>query len=121
MTITVAAHPMNSLIFVSDPAGGVVPEWERDKSILSTRSCISVICYPEQDGPTQITLGPRVEVDPRTPAAFEGILETPHRAVVIHTVDQQILMKSAVRSGRTRIAIWLSHPRWPERVTIGLD
>jgi hypothetical protein len=112
---------MNSVIFVSDLAGGIVPEWERGKPILSTSSCISVICYPEQDGSTQIALGTKSEIDPRTPAAYEGMLETPHRAVIIHTVDRQVLLKSAVRGDRTRIAIWLSDPRWPERVTIGLD
>lgn len=40
-------RPMNSLLFVSDRNGGIVPEWA-DKQILWTPSCISVAWYPRE-------------------------------------------------------------------------
>src|SRR5262249_10605559 len=72
MSSSTTIRPVNSLIFVSDPAGGAVPDWIRGALILSTPSCISVGCYPEQDGPTQVVLGKRQDVDPGDPPAFEG-------------------------------------------------
>lgn len=113
-------RPVNSLIFISDPAGGVVPEWIRDVLILSTPSCISVGCYPEQDGPTEVALGEAKEVDPGFPPAFEGDLATPNRAVVVSTVERKSVLESRVPEMRTHIRIWISHPRWPEKIIVGL-
>jgi hypothetical protein len=121
MTIKKSVSPVNSLLFLSDPDGGQppVPVW--GAQIQSTPSCISFICFPEQDGPTEITLGAKHEVDPGTSPAFEGDLETPHRAVIVSTVDQKTVMRMDVPGMRTHLCIWLSHPRWPEKIWIGLD
>jgi hypothetical protein len=113
-------HPVNSLIFISDPAGGVVPEWVRDVLILSTSSCISVRCYPEQDGPTEVVLGGAKGVDPGSRPAFDGNLETPHRAIAVSTVEGNSLLQSKVPETHTRVRIWVSHPRWPDKVIVGL-
>ena len=112
---------VNSLVFISDPAGGVVPDWIRDVLILATSSCISVGCYPEQDGPTEVILGKAQEVDPGVRPAFNGELETPHRSVVVLTVEGTTVLRASVPKTVTRVRIWVSHPRWPERVIIGLD
>jgi hypothetical protein len=113
-------RPVNSLIFISDPAGGVIPEWIRDALILSTSSCISVGCYPEQDGPTEVILGGAQEVDPGFPPAFDRDLETPHRAVIVSTVERNTILQSKVTTMRTRVRIWVNHPRWPDKVIVGL-
>ena len=116
-----SVRPVNSLIFVSDPAGGAVPEWIRGALILSTLSCISVGCYPEQDGPTQVVLGKMQEVDPGDHPAFEGDLETPNRTVVVSTVERTTILQAKVTNARTHVRIWVSHPRWPDKVTIGWE
>jgi hypothetical protein len=73
------------------------------------------------DGPTEIILGNAQEVDPGKANAFEGMLETPQHAVVITTVDSDRSFLSLDVSGLlTRVRIWHSHPRWPDKVTIGL-
>jgi hypothetical protein len=113
-------RPVNSLVFISDPAGGVVPEWVRDALILSTPSCISVGCCPEQDGPTEVILGKMQEVDPGFQSAFDGDLETPHRTVTVSTVERNTILQSKVTATRTRVRIWVSHPRWPDKVIVGL-
>jgi hypothetical protein len=112
-------RPVNSLIFVSDPAGGDVPEWIRDASILSTSSCVSVGCYPEQDGPTEVILGKAEEIDPGFQPAFDGDLATPNRAVVVSTVERKIVLESKVPEMRTHVRIWINHPRWPDKIIVG--
>jgi hypothetical protein len=119
MSTSKKIRPVNSLVFISDPAGGVVPEWVRNALILSTPSCISVGCYPEQDGPTEIILGKMQEVDPGFQPAFDGKLETPHRAVAVSTVERSIILQSNVPQMRTHVRIWISHPRWPDKIIVG--
>ena len=118
--LKLSISPMNSLLFLSDISGGEppIPVW--GAQIQSTPSCISFGCYPEQDGPTEISLGKRQEVDPGTAPTFEADLETPHRVLIISTVDDKTVMKMDVPNTRTPVRIWLSHPRWPERIAIGL-
>jgi hypothetical protein len=120
MSTSKQIRPVNSLIFISDPAGGVVPEWVRDKLILSTPFCISVGCYPEQDGPTEVVLGGAREVDPGSPPAFDGDLETPRRAITVSTVEGHNILQSKVSETRTRVRVWVSHSRWPDKVIVGV-
>jgi hypothetical protein len=120
MSMKLSIAPMNSLLFLSDPDGGEAPIPVWGAQILSTHSCISFACYPEQDGETEISLGARRELDPGTPPVFEGELETPHHAVIVSTVDQKTIMRMDVPGNRTHVCIWLSHPRWPKEIIIGL-
>ena len=114
-------RPANSLLFISDPEGGSPPVPIRGPMILATPSCISVACYPEQDGPTEIILGAAREVDPGSKPAFNGDLETPNRAVVVSTVERETVLESDVADTRTHVRIWLNHPRWPDKVVIGVE
>jgi len=121
MQNSATVRPVNSLVFISDTRGGEVPEWIRDKLILSTATCISVSCYPEQDGPTTVCLGPLWQVELDEQSAFDGFLETPNRAVIVSTVDQKTVVEAKVPKTRTHVRIWVNHPRWPDKVTIGLE
>jgi hypothetical protein len=114
-------RPVNSLVFVSDPDGGSAPVPMRGKMILSTPSCISVRCYPEQDGPTEIILGKARDVTPGQQPAFEGELETPSCSVVVSTAERETVLEAVVSKTRTLVRIWLSDPRWPDRVIIGWE
>jgi hypothetical protein len=113
-------RPINSLLFVSDPNGGVAPIPVWGAMILSTSSCISVACTSEQDGPTEVILGNASDVDPGHPPAFDGALETPNRAVVVSTVDDQTVLKANVPTSETHVRVWINHPRWPDKVIVGL-
>ena len=117
MSKSAKVTPPNSIIFISDPNGGQAPYPVRGARILATPSCISVICYPEQDGPTEVTLG---EVTSGDDLAFEGDLETPSRAVVVSTVEREVVLEVAVPKTLTHIRIWMNHPRWPDRIIVGL-
>ena len=64
MYSAIKIRPVNSLLFLSDLKGGKDPTPVRGPMILSTPSCISFRCYPEQDGETEIVLGDGRELDP---------------------------------------------------------
>jgi len=121
MPSSIKIAPINSLIFISDSRQGQVPYPVRGAMILSTSSCISVGCYPEPDGPTEIVLGKLAEVDPGGSPAFGGDLDTPNGHITVSTVDRKTILDAAVPGKRTHVRIWLSHPRWPERVIIGWE
>jgi hypothetical protein len=121
MAVSTKISPVNSLVFIHGPRGWISPLPVDGKLIWSTPSCIATACFPEVDGPTEIILGNAQEVDPGKAIAFEGMLETPQHAVVITTVDSDQPFLSLDVSGLlTRVRIWHSHPRWSDKVTIGL-
>jgi hypothetical protein len=49
------------------------------------------------------------------------MLETPGRAIVISTVTAETVMKTIVPGQRTRVRIWVNHPRWPDKIIIGVE
>jgi hypothetical protein len=75
----------------------------------------------EQDGPTEFVLGPTREVDPGDRPAFDGQLETPNCAVVVSTVERELLLSENVPTKRTRVRIWVNHPTEPDKVIVGLE
>jgi hypothetical protein len=113
-------RPVNSLLVISDPDGGIppIPVW--GALVLSTSSCITVGCSSEQDGPTEVVLGDASDVDPGHAPAFDGDLETPNRVVVVSTVDDQTILQANVPTSKTHVRIWINHPRWPDKVIVGL-
>jgi hypothetical protein len=113
--------PPYSLLAILDPNGGQAPDPVRGAQILSTPSCITVACFMSQDGETKVALGPDREVDTGRVAAFDGMLETPNRAVVVSTVECEIVLELPVPNTRTRVRIWVNRPKEPDDVVIGLD
>src|SRR5262245_36546058 len=96
-------RPINSLIFIADPDGGEPPIPKRGARLQWTSSCISVVCCPEQDGPTEIVLGESAEVDPGFERAFAGDLDTPNLTVVVSTATYEKLLEAAVSDARTHV------------------
>jgi hypothetical protein len=120
MYLATKVRPVNSLLFISDPNGGEPPIPVRNTRIRSTSSCISVSCSSEQDGPTEVILGMAQEVDPGTDPVFDRDLETPNRAVVVSTVERETVLEAKVPGKRTHVRIWVNHPRWADKVIVGL-
>jgi len=113
--------PLNSLVFIHGGRGDVSPLTIWGAQISATNSCVSVVCYPEIDGPTELVLGDVSEVGLERPADFETILRTPDHTVIIQTVDDQTVMTLPTAAKLTALKIWRSHPRWPEIVTVGIE
>jgi hypothetical protein len=120
MSQSTRVSPPNSIVFISDPNGGVAPRPVRGALILSSPSCVSVGCKMEQDGPTMFVLGRAPEVDPGGRPAFDGLLETPNQAIVVSTVERESLLADNVLTKRTRVRVWVNHPTEPDKVIVGV-
>lgn len=120
MAVDVFITPINSILFISDTDGGETPEITRGTSIWKTSSCVAFATYPEPDGETHLILGAIDEVQPDRAADMDTVIATPNRRLIVETSVQEIVFDIPVPSSRTRIVIWLSHPRWPEEVRIGI-
>jgi hypothetical protein len=117
-----SVHPINSVLFISDTDCGTVPIMpNRDATAWSTESCVSFRCYPEQDGPTEINLGPVRDVDPGGVPVFNGEIETPTGKLLVWTVDDETVLEAAAPGPRTRLRIWMDDLRWPEQVIVGYE
>ena len=117
----ISFRPVNSIIFISGLDGGDAPYPVWGAQVLATPSCISIACYPEQDGPTTIALGDMQEADRGAPASFEATLETPGGSVIISTADQQTILRKPVNKDKVRIRIWLNHPKWADDIVVGIE
>lgn len=113
--------PVNSLLFIEDIGRGALPVPVWGAKILSTPSCISFACFPEQDGLTELAIGPSSEIEPGPLLVFEGDLETPSRKIVLSGVEIESVLSVDVSHQKTKVRIWYSHPKWPDKVTISVD
>jgi hypothetical protein len=64
-------------------------------------------------------LGPATELDPGEPPAFDGMLATPNRAIVVSTVERATVLETCVPDTRTRVRIWVDEPVEPDKVVVG--
>lgn len=120
----VAIRPVNSIVSVHGGGDFDVPSenFEPKVSLVAASpSCLIVGLFPEIDGPTQLHIGAAKDVDPGWAEAFAGMIETPAHALIIDTVDEELVHRQEVPSKTTAIKIWLSDHRWPEHVFIGID
>jgi hypothetical protein len=46
--------------------------------------------------------------------------ETPSHAVVVWTVEDEMVLSAKVPDAETRVRIWVNHPTEPDKVIIGL-
>ena len=113
--------PSNSLVIVSGGGPVDVPEDKPIEPVAASPSCLLVACMPEVDGDTELTMGSAAEVDPGYAPGFVGQLQTPRLRILVETVDDEIVFDQPVRSAVTQVRIWFSHPRWPDKVAIGVD
>jgi hypothetical protein len=68
-----------------------------------------------------VTLGSFEEVDPGHPPAFDGVLETPNRVIVISTVEQKTILSENVSKAKTRVRAWLNTPSMPDQIIVGFE
>jgi hypothetical protein len=111
--------PVNSLVFVSDNLSSPPPIPVRGSIVNYNEFCVSVGCYPEIDGETEIFLGRLPNVEAGLELAFDGVLQTPNKRLIVSTVDEEILLQDEVSGTETRVRILISHPKWPEKVVVG--
>lgn len=120
----VEIRPVNSIVFVHGGGDSEVPSesFEPKVSLVAaSSSCLIVGLFPEINGPTQLHIAAAEDVDPGWPAAFAGMVETSAHALIIDTVEEEIVHRQDVPLKMTAVKVWLSDHRWPEPVFIGID
>jgi hypothetical protein len=110
--------PPNSVVLVMDYAAGVIPKSMAHAIIASTASCVAVGTFPEQDGPTTISISDEVSADILGQPAFDDVLDMPNKQLSVCNVDNQALLTIDVPGTKTRVRIWVNHPTWPDRIDI---
>lgn len=116
-------RPQHSILFLEDVGGGEIPTppaKDDPAQAWATQSCILFHIFPEPDGPTEVTMGPHGEVDPGMPPKFSREIKTPSRALRVVQSDDTVVFQTRVSGSVTKVSIWFNHPRWPDKVTIGL-
>jgi hypothetical protein len=111
--------PINSIVFVSDNLHTRPPVHQDSDLVHFNNESVSVGCYPEVSGSTVFTLGKSKEVSLESEPAFDGMIETPSRKLMITTVLDEILLETDVVDVNTRVRVWLNHPKWPDKVAVG--
>jgi len=113
------SSPINSIVFISADVRSKPPEHVYGALIGYNETCVSVGCYPSDDGETEFFLGRSDEFATEGEIVFDGTIETPTGSLMISTVDGEVLLEQAVPSTRTRVRVRVNHPKWPDQVIIG--
>jgi hypothetical protein len=122
MKQTVSIRPAYSQVVICDPTAKVeVPLWERDVGFVASDTCILFGCYPEPDGPTDLTFGTGDEVRGDGPLTCELVLKTPGRQIAVEGVEGDGIFSMATKATETRIRIWANRDWLPDKVIIGID
>lgn len=80
-----------------------------------------ILCLPDSEGETSVTIGGSNQVKPDRKLLFEGTLETPSRKVILEIVPGEKVFEMSVPFATNRIRIWTDgRHRLAETVVIGL-
>jgi hypothetical protein len=118
---SITCGPPNGIVFLSDGTGGRAPTPIRGAMFWSTPSCIVVTCLPEPDGETLITLARSEQFGETRAPDFQGRLEITDGRVVVLVVDRTVILQLPWSRKSAAVSVWLSHPEFPERLSIGLS
>lgn len=119
MSTTVKHSAQNGLVFVSDIDGGESVWPVTGASVEATASCVNVRCRHEVDGDAELTLGAADEVASEEEPAFDGLIETPNKQLMISDVLAEPVLTAEVPGRTTRVRIWLNHPESADEVVVG--
>lgn len=119
-TMSVAVSPPYSLVLLLDPSIATIPQTMADNLIVATDSCIAIGCTAEDDGSTEVTLGPAQAVDPGYSPAFEGAIQTPSGVLEIQSVLGETILQTQVQDQETQVVVWVNDQKEPDKIVIGL-
>ena len=122
MKQTTSIRPAYSQVVICDPTAKVeVPLWERGAGFVASDTCILFGCYPDMDGPTELTFGTGDEVRRDGAPTCEFMLVTPGRQIAIETVEGDGIFSMPTKGTQTPIRIWANRSWLPDKVVIGVD
>jgi hypothetical protein len=122
MKQTVSIRPAYSQVVICDPTAKVeVPLWQRAVPFVSSDSCILFMCYPEIDGPTQLTFGNGEDIQANGEPICERILKTPGWQIAVETAEGEGIFRMPTKGTETMVRIWSNRNWLPDKVIIGID
>lgn len=86
--------------------------------IAANTECITVPSIYSYDGDTTVVVGPFAELNQTIPPDYSGVLNTPHRLIMLSEALADIA-DIKVSSTKTHVRIWVNHPTQPDHVVIG--
>jgi hypothetical protein len=95
-----------------------VPYNFAEVNIPSTPDCISIPCIYWNEGDTNFVVGAASEISPSTEPNFDGMLNTPYRKLVFFDAEVENFATMPVPTVKTRIRVWIDHPRQPQNVVV---
>ena len=122
MKQTKSIRPAYSQVVICDPTGKVeVPLWKRDVPFVASDTCILFMCYPEIDGPTEVTFGTVGDVRIHENPICERMLKTPGRQIAVETAEGDGIFRMPTKGTETLVRIWSNRSWLPDKVIIGVD
>jgi len=122
MKQTISIRPAYSQVVICDPTAKVeVPLWERGAGFAASDTCILFGCYPESDGPTDLTFGVEEEVRGDGPPICELVLKTPGRQIAVESVERDGIFSMPTRGTETLVRIWANRNWAPDKMIIGVE
>jgi len=114
--ITIAPEYLS--IYIAGRTNVDIPMHLDRQGIFSSQQCINVPAYDWNRGDTVVTFGSFDELKETSEPAFDSILDTPHKRLIVFGATVSEYLSTTVPSIKTRIRIWLDHPIEPSNVTI---
>ena len=109
---------VKSLILVTDAAGSGIPAWDHCVPIATGPDCLLIRC--RGDGDSEVVFGAVEEVDPGYKPMALRILQTPSKALVIGSLEGEILGRLPTLEAKTSVLVWANNVAMPDRIVIGV-
>ncbi|HEY2872444.1 MAG TPA: hypothetical protein VGJ56_11020 [Reyranella sp.] len=121
MRQTISIKPAYSQVIICDPTAEVEVPWERGVPFVASNTCILFGCYPETDGPTELTFGSADDVQPHGDPICERMLKTPGRQIAVETAEGDGIFRMPTKGTETLVRVWSNRSWLPDKVIIGVD
>jgi hypothetical protein len=117
---SVEVQPSNSLLLVTDPDHGVIPESMGGRLVAVTESCLAVGALSEADGPTHVDVIDIVDfqgVEDGSWLAWEGMLTTASGRLAIMDVLGGVLADRRVGPS-VAVRLIVNDDSEPDRISV---
>lgn len=118
---TISIAPEYCGVYLAGATDVEVPLDLDRRGIATSGMCLNIRCVYWNDSDTKVTIGPAKDVARTAVPAFDGILNTPRRTVVLFDANVDEFLSSPVSSEETRVRIWTNHEISPDEIIIGLE
>lgn len=110
--------PLYNSVYVASRDLSDVPYNFDEVTIPSTPDCVSIPTQNWGDGETVFEVGEASEIALSTAPAFDGMLNTPDMKLLFFDANVDNFATIPLPTARTRIRVWIDHPREPEHVVV---